>query len=223
MTSTKILIVDDELIMRESLAGWLERDGHQVKSASSGEEALELLEDTRYDIWLVDIKMEGISGLEVLRRVKESDPDVAVVMITAYGSIPTAIEAMKHGAHDYLLKPFDPNELGVLNPNLLMFHALYTLKDRAYHIPEREVIVFYSRNGSRVTIYDIVAAAVPRFSEVYPYLANEDDAVVEFLFPVDTLGLEEIDWTPYPDNNAHVSGPFELEGSRFLFPLTAHA
>jgi DNA-binding NtrC family response regulator len=106
--------VDDELIMRESLAGWLERDGHQVKTASSGEEALELLEDTRYEILLVDIKMEGISGLEVLRRVKESDPDVDVVMITAYGSIPTAIEAMKHGAYDYLLKPFDPNELGVL-------------------------------------------------------------------------------------------------------------
>jgi DNA-binding NtrC family response regulator len=114
MSSTKILIVDDELIMRESLAGWLERDGHQVQTAPSGEEALDLLEENRCDILLVDIKMEGISGLEVLRRVKESDPDVAVVMITAYGSIPTAIEAMKHGAYDYLLKPFDPNELGVL-------------------------------------------------------------------------------------------------------------
>ena len=114
MTSSKILIVDDELIMRESLAGWLERDGHQVKTAASGEEALEMLESTRCDILLVDIKMEGISGLDVLRQIKESDPDVAVVMITAYGSIPTAIEAMKHGAYDYLLKPFDPNELGVL-------------------------------------------------------------------------------------------------------------
>ncbi len=114
MSSTKILIVDDELIMRESLAGWLERDGHQVKTAASGEEALGLLEESRCDILLVDIKMEGISGLDVLRQVKESDPDVAIVMITAYGSIPTAIEAMKHGAHDYLLKPFDPNELGIL-------------------------------------------------------------------------------------------------------------
>ena len=70
MTSTKILIVDDELIMRESLAGWLERDGHQVKTASSGEEALGLLEDNRCDFLLVDIKMEGISGLDVLRQVK---------------------------------------------------------------------------------------------------------------------------------------------------------
>jgi DNA-binding NtrC family response regulator len=108
VNSTKILIVDDELIMRESLAGWLERDGHSVKTASSGEEALEKLTETHFDILLVDIKMEGISGLDVLHKVKENDPDVAVVMITAYGSIPTAIEAMKKGAFDYMLKPFDP-------------------------------------------------------------------------------------------------------------------
>jgi DNA-binding NtrC family response regulator len=114
MGTAKILIVDDELIMRESLAGWLERDGHQVDKASSGEEALEMLEKTRYDILLLDIKMDGMSGLDVLKRVHENDPDVAVVMITAYGSVSTAIEAMKNGAFDYLMKPFDPNELGLL-------------------------------------------------------------------------------------------------------------
>jgi DNA-binding NtrC family response regulator len=114
VSNVKILIVDDELIMRESLAGWLERDGHGVQTAASGEEALEKIKETHFDILLVDIKMEGISGLDVLRRVKESDPDAEVVMITAYGSIPSAIEAMKDGAFDYMLKPFDPNELGVL-------------------------------------------------------------------------------------------------------------
>lgn len=114
MSKIKILIVDDELIMRESLAGWLERDGHDVQTAVSGEEALEKVKETQFDIFLVDIKMEGMSGLDVLRSVKESDPDADVVMITAYGSIPSAIEAMKDGAYDYMLKPFDPNELGVL-------------------------------------------------------------------------------------------------------------
>lgn len=114
MTIAKILIVDDETIMRESLAGWLERDGHAVQTARSGEEALRKCKENHFDILLLDIKMEGMSGLEVLRRVKESDADVAVVMITAYGSIATAIEAMKNGAFDYMLKPFDPNELGVL-------------------------------------------------------------------------------------------------------------
>ena len=114
MSGAKILVVDDELIVRESLGGWLERDGHSVDKAASGEEALEKCEKVRYDILLLDIKMEGMSGLEVLKRVKEIDPDVSVVMITAYGSIPSAIEAMKSGAYEYLLKPFDPDELMVL-------------------------------------------------------------------------------------------------------------
>ncbi|MBW1900124.1 MAG: sigma-54-dependent Fis family transcriptional regulator [Deltaproteobacteria bacterium] len=123
MGSTKILIVDDELIMRESLAGWLERDGHDVQTAASGEEALEKLKGARFDILLVDIKMEGISGLDVLKQVKDNDPEVAVVMITAYGSISTAIEAMKNGAYDYLLKPFDPNELGLLIEKIIQYQA----------------------------------------------------------------------------------------------------
>jgi DNA-binding NtrC family response regulator len=114
MGSIKILIVDDEQIMRESLAGWLERDGYDVETAASGEEALKIFKNILFDILLVDIKMEGMSGLDVLKHVKETDPEVAVVMITAYGSISTAIEAMKNGAYDYLLKPFDPNELGIL-------------------------------------------------------------------------------------------------------------
>jgi DNA-binding NtrC family response regulator len=114
MSGAKILIVDDELIVRESLGGWLERDGHTVDKAASGEESLEKFEKTRYDIILLDIKMEGMSGLEVLKKVKEVDPDVSVVMITAYGSIPSAIEAMKSGAYEYMLKPFDPDELMVL-------------------------------------------------------------------------------------------------------------
>jgi len=123
MKNTKILIVDDEQILRESLAGWLRRDDHEVDTASSGEEALEKLKECRFDILLVDIKMEGISGLEVLKQVKENDPDVAIIMITAYGSIPTAIEAIKNGAYDYLLKPFEPAELGVLIERIIEHQA----------------------------------------------------------------------------------------------------
>ena len=123
MSGAKILIVDDELIVRESLGGWLERDGHKVDRAASGEEALEKCASTRYDILLLDIKMEGMSGLEVLKKVKENDPDVSVVMITAYGSIPSAIEAMKNGAYEYLLKPFDPDELMVLIEKIIKHQA----------------------------------------------------------------------------------------------------
>jgi DNA-binding NtrC family response regulator len=123
MDKTKILIIDDEMIMRESLAGWLKRDGHHVVSAASGEEAMQILKKSRFHILLVDIKMEGMSGLDVLKVVKENDPDVAVVMITAYGSISTAVEAMKKGAYDYLLKPFDPEALGVLIDKIIEHQA----------------------------------------------------------------------------------------------------
>lgn len=123
MSGAKILVVDDELIVRKSLGGWLERDGHKVDTASSGEEALKKCENTRYDVLLLDIKMEGLSGLDVLKTVKQSDPDVTVVMITAYGSIPSAIEAMKSGAYEYLLKPFDPDELMVLIEKIMQHQA----------------------------------------------------------------------------------------------------
>lgn len=154
MNSTKILIVDDELIMRESLAGWLERDGHFVKTASSGENALEMLKQMRFDILLVDIKMEGISGLDVLRQVKENDPDVAVVMITAYGSIATAIEAMKDGAYDYLLKPFDPGELGVLIEKM---HIRQVLTDNRWNISRSAEILGIDRSTlySKIKRYQI--------------------------------------------------------------------
>jgi DNA-binding NtrC family response regulator len=168
MSSAKILIVDDELIMRESLAGWLERDGHAVQTAPSGEEALEKLVKTRFDILLVDIKMEGISGLDVLRHVKESDPDMAVVMITAYGSIPTAIEAMKNGAYDYMLKPFDPNELGVLIEKIIR-HQEQTREMLFLREEHKERTRFESMIGQSKPmqqIFDLICDVAPRDSTV---------------------------------------------------------
>ena len=119
MSTVKILIVDDELIIRESLSGWLERGGHRVSTAASGEQALEILKAGHFDVLLVDIKMDGISGHDVLRHVKEHYPDIDVIMITAFGSVHSAVEAMKAGAYDYLLKPFDPEAIEVLIERLI--------------------------------------------------------------------------------------------------------
>ncbi|MBT6612607.1 MAG: response regulator, partial [Deltaproteobacteria bacterium] len=77
MATTRILIVDDELIIRESLGGWLERDGYSVSKAASGEEALDMIRKIYFDILLVDIKMGGMSGIELLKRGKENDSDAA--------------------------------------------------------------------------------------------------------------------------------------------------
>jgi DNA-binding NtrC family response regulator len=110
----KIMIVDDEKIVRESLYHWFKRSGHMVEAAASGLEALEKLEMIPFDILFVDIKMPQMSGLEVLKKVKVEYPDTIVIIITAYGSIESAVEAMKLGAKDYLLKPFKPDQLALM-------------------------------------------------------------------------------------------------------------
>ena len=168
MAETSILIVDDELVLRESLAAWLERDGHKVETAASGEEGLERLMKKRFDIMLVDIKMEGMSGLDVLRRVKESDPDVAVVMITAYGSISTAIEAMKDGAQDYLLKPFDPNELGLLIEKIVANQAqrrenLFLREDYKERTRFESMI---GQSASMQAVFEMIQDVAPRDSTI---------------------------------------------------------
>ena len=110
----RILIVDDELVFRESLAGWLERDGYEVEMAAGSKEALKRLKDSRYDLLIVDIKMKEISGMEILKQVNVNHARTTVIMMTAYGSIEKAIQAMKNKAYDYLLKPFDPIELSLM-------------------------------------------------------------------------------------------------------------
>ena len=123
MEQTRILVVDDELVIRESLTGWLQRDGYHVQSVPSGEKAIDLLKTKSFDLILLDIQMDGISGMDVLKHVKELYPDIDAIMITAFGSIPSAVQAMKYHAFDYLLKPFDPEELGVLIQKLVNHRA----------------------------------------------------------------------------------------------------
>ncbi|WP_028321768.1 sigma-54-dependent transcriptional regulator [Desulfatiglans anilini] len=107
----KIMVVDDEQIVRESLYQWFKKFSHVVETAASGFEALEKLEKVPFDVLFVDIKMPKMSGLELLERVKQEYPDTSVVIITAYGSIASAVDAMKMGASDYLLKPFRPDQM----------------------------------------------------------------------------------------------------------------
>jgi two-component system response regulator HydG len=109
-----IMIVDDEKIVRESFLHWFEKYGHRVEAAASGFEALQKLENVPFDLLFVDIKMPGMNGIELLGKVKEEYPDTTVVIITAYGSIETAVDAMKIGAADYLLKPFKPQQLSLV-------------------------------------------------------------------------------------------------------------
>ncbi len=107
----KILVVDDELIVRDSIKEWLEEEGFTVGMAESGAAALETLDKETYHLMLTDVKMPGMDGVEVLRAAKEKYPDLTVVMMTAYATVETAVEAMKIGALDYLIKPFEPDKM----------------------------------------------------------------------------------------------------------------
>ncbi|CAB5114700.1 heterodisulfide reductase, subunit A/methylviologen reducing hydrogenase, subunit delta [Olavius algarvensis associated proteobacterium Delta 3] len=107
----RILVVDDEQIVRDSLKAWLEDEDFSVDTAESGPAALEKLAGTTVHLMLTDIKMPGMDGVELLKAAREVAPDLCVLMMTAYATVETAVEAMKIGAEDYLVKPFDPEQM----------------------------------------------------------------------------------------------------------------
>jgi DNA-binding NtrC family response regulator len=109
-----LLIVDDEEIVRESLGGWFRDEGYEVGTCASAREGLIRIQERAWDVCLVDIKMPGMDGLELQRRFIEISPDMPVIVMTAYASVETAVSALKSGAFDYIVKPFDPEDLARL-------------------------------------------------------------------------------------------------------------
>jgi two-component system response regulator HydG len=110
----RILVVDDEQHIRNSLATWFREEGYEVSVAASGKDALAAVAREGTNILLVDIKMPGMDGLELQRRVRELAPDATIIIMTAYASVETAVEALKEGAYDYIVKPFDPEAVSRL-------------------------------------------------------------------------------------------------------------
>ncbi|MEE9565048.1 MAG: response regulator [Candidatus Hydrothermarchaeaceae archaeon] len=110
---SKILVVDDDEQMREGIVEMLTREGYTVSDVGSGAEALEKIKKEDFDVILTDLIMPGIDGMEVLRQTKKLKPAVRVIMITGFGTIENAVEAMKEGASDYVSKPFKINEVQI--------------------------------------------------------------------------------------------------------------
>lgn len=109
--NVKVLLVDDEKDFTDTLGERLEARGFEVQTAASGDEGLALLKEKAVDVVILDVLMPGKSGVEVLREIKLLDPIIEVIMLTGHGTIETAIEGLKLGAYDYLLKPTDTGEL----------------------------------------------------------------------------------------------------------------
>jgi two-component system response regulator PilR (NtrC family) len=119
MTKEHIIVADDQQSMREVLDILLRKEGYQVSTASNGEEVLKLVEKDIFDLVLMDIRMPKMDGISALKRIKNLSPETIVIMITAYASTDTAIQAMKEGAYDYITKPFNNEEIKLIIKNAL--------------------------------------------------------------------------------------------------------
>jgi two-component system response regulator AtoC len=113
MRKTRILVVDDEHLIRWSLEQNLKKQGYDVLTAGTGEDAMRLVREEQPDLVLLDIQLPGMSGLEILEKIKEFDEEIIVIMVTAHGGLETAVNAMRMGAYDYINKPFNLDEMGL--------------------------------------------------------------------------------------------------------------
>ena len=164
-----IMIVDDEKIVRESLYHWFTKIGHTVEKAASGFEALEQLAENPFDVLFVDIKMPEMNGIELLEKVKASYPDTVVIIITAYGSIESAVKAMQLGASDYLLKPFKPDYLSLVMEKI----AQQVKFSSEYH--------YLKTRLDKITRFDDIIGQGPAMKKIFdliPEVAKSDASIL---------------------------------------------
>jgi two-component system response regulator PilR (NtrC family) len=164
-----ILVIDDEEIMREILETLLTREGYEVRLASSGSEGLELARALPFDAALVDIMMPGLDGIATLDELKRIDEDLAVVIITAYGSIESAIAAMKSGAFDYITKPFKNEEVLVVIRNAMERRRLVNEnRNLRQNIQERyhKFANIIGRSPKMRQVFDLIIQAAPSRSTI---------------------------------------------------------
>jgi two-component system response regulator HydG len=159
----KLLIVDDELSVRDSLGKWFREEGYEVGTAENASDALTHLAEHGWDAALVDIKMRGTDGIELQRRMHEIDPELIVIMMTGYASVETAVTALKNGAYDYVTKPLDPDEISHLVKKAVAHKRTeqenVRLKETVAEVARPEDIIGQSRAMQRV--FDAIETVGP--------------------------------------------------------------
>ena len=168
MTKTRILVVDDDASLRRVLQVQLEQEGYAVASAASAQQTLSMLQVQPYDLVISDLKMPGVSGLELLRQIRLQYPEAIVLILTAFGTVETAVEAMKSGAYDYLTKPVHPDELSLVVgralEHLRLVKEVCTLRanlDQKYGFEN-----ILGRSGALLQVLDTAARAARTHSTV---------------------------------------------------------
>jgi DNA-binding NtrC family response regulator len=236
-----ILVVDDEEVVRDSLASWLEEDGYQVDTAADGQAALAKLKEQAYSILLVDLKMPGIDGLQVLAQARGMQPDASVIIMTAFATVDTAVQAMKQGAYDYLVKPFEPEELSLMvgkltntqtlqRENVLLRKALkrqFEFKDMVSKSPKMEAVFELARTaakshstvlilGESGTGKEVLARAIHSESlrKDGPFVGVSCAALTESLLESELFGHEKGAFT---GATGSARGKFEIAAGGTLF------
>jgi len=236
-----ILVVDDEESVRDSLTNWFLEDGFQVECAENAKQALQLLEHTQYDIILADIKMPGMDGLEMLKRIKTLKSDAIVIMMTAFATVNTAVIALKDGAFDYITKPFDPDDLTHLIRNASKqidlakenetlktkvialenvedlignSHAMKHVLDQVESVAQSNASVIIT--GESGTGKELVARAIHGNSsrKYYPLVSVHCGALTESLLESELFGHEKGAFTGAIYNR---KGRFEMADSGTIF------
>jgi two-component system response regulator PilR (NtrC family) len=160
MSKASIIVVDDEQSMRDFLGIMLKKEGYDVETFPTGEDALEYFKDNRCDLAIVDLKMPGMGGMELIKAVKGLSPDVITIVVTAYASVDTAIEAMKAGAYDYFTKPFNVNDIKM--------HVRRALEWRTL---ERENILLKKDLKTKYGLSNLLGTA-PKMLEIYELIMS---------------------------------------------------
>jgi DNA-binding NtrC family response regulator len=164
----RILVIDDEESIRDSMSLVLRKEGYRVETAASGRAGLNLFGAEAFQVAFVDLKLPGTTGLDVLNRIKEADPETPVIIITGYASIESAVEAMKRGAFDYMTKPFTPEEVRVVTRKALETRRLVfenmSLRRELEAKTEFELVVGKSRAITQVL--DVVRRVSPTESTI---------------------------------------------------------
>jgi len=159
MPKERILVVDDEYLIRWSLQQELAKEGYEVGGAEDGESALRLVRESPPDLVLLDVHLPGLDGIQVLQRIKASDPEIVVIMITAYGMVDSAVAAMKAGAHDYINKPFNLEAVKLsirkgLEANRLRGEVQRLRQEQRGHFSLERVV---ARSAAMLGVLDLVA------------------------------------------------------------------
>ncbi len=191
-----IIVVDDERSIRIGLQGLLSKEGYHVQAAGSGEEALLMLEDQSVDLVLTDLRMPGLDGVGLLKKIKEQFPTTLVMMMTAYGSEKIAVEAMKAGAHDYIVKPFDNDEVKLLVRQALEQSAL---RREVQHLHERLDATFR---------FDSILGTGPAMQQVFDMVKKVAGTDLTVLVTGESGTGKELIANALHQNSPRRSGPF---------------